>query len=172
MPRHIKPGTMEAARSRNAVSDAAMRVESGRAVGVRRLDPALAAADHARCDHAAQPSGAVAAQACRAPGELCRRRRPGRPAVRSARQHGAAASRAYARATVVPQSIAISRTSPIGMRPAADPIGFRDGHAAQDYACAACYQRAAASSSLARASTQRSPSGVCSFFQNGARVLR
>ena len=31
---------------------------------------------------------------------------------------------------------------------------------------------AAASSSLARASTQRAPSGVSSFFQNGARVLR
>ena len=33
-------------------------------------------------------------------------------------------------------------------------------------------QRAAASSSLARASTQRAPAGVSSFFQNGARVLR
>src|SRR5690242_9007197 len=33
------------------------------------------------------------------------------------------------------------------------------------------YQREAASSSLARASTQRSPSGRCSFFQNGARVF-
>jgi hypothetical protein len=27
-------------------------------------------------------------------------------------------------------------------------------------------------SSLARASTQRSPAGVASFFQNGARVFR
>ena len=33
-------------------------------------------------------------------------------------------------------------------------------------------QRAAATSSLARASTQRSPSGVSSFFQNGAWVFR
>jgi hypothetical protein len=33
-------------------------------------------------------------------------------------------------------------------------------------------QRRAARSSVARASTQRSPSPVCSFFQNGARVLR
>ena len=33
-------------------------------------------------------------------------------------------------------------------------------------------QRASAASSLTRASTQRAPSGVCSFFQNGAWVLR
>ena len=33
-------------------------------------------------------------------------------------------------------------------------------------------QRAAAASSLARASTQRSPAGVSSFFQNGACVFR
>ena len=33
-------------------------------------------------------------------------------------------------------------------------------------------QRAMASSSVARASTQRAPSGVCSFFQKGAWVLR
>jgi len=33
-------------------------------------------------------------------------------------------------------------------------------------------QRAAAASSEPRASTQRAPAGVCSFFQNGARVLR
>lgn len=34
------------------------------------------------------------------------------------------------------------------------------------------HQRAAASSSASRASTQRSPCGVDSFFQNGARVFR
>ena len=33
-------------------------------------------------------------------------------------------------------------------------------------------QRASAASSLTRASTQREPSGVLSFFQNGAWVLR
>jgi DNA-binding MarR family transcriptional regulator len=33
-------------------------------------------------------------------------------------------------------------------------------------------QRASAASSATRASTQRAPSGVCSFFQNGAWVLR
>lgn len=33
-------------------------------------------------------------------------------------------------------------------------------------------QRAAACSSVPRCSTQRAPSGVCSFFQNGAWVLR
>ncbi len=33
-------------------------------------------------------------------------------------------------------------------------------------------QRASAASSLTRASTQRAPSGVCSFFQNGAWVFR
>ena len=33
-------------------------------------------------------------------------------------------------------------------------------------------QRAAALSSLSRASTQRAPSGVSSHFQNGARVFR
>ena len=33
-------------------------------------------------------------------------------------------------------------------------------------------QRASACSSLTRASTQRAPSAVCSFFQNGAWVLR
>ena len=43
----------------------------------------------------------------------------------------------------------------------------RGGHEAR-----LAYQRAAASSSLARASTQRSPSGIRSFFQNGARVFR
>jgi predicted nucleic acid-binding protein len=36
----------------------------------------------------------------------------------------------------------------------------------------AAYHLPAAASSLSRASTQRSPSGVVSFFQNGARVLR
>ncbi len=33
-------------------------------------------------------------------------------------------------------------------------------------------QRASAASSVLRASTQRSPSGVVSFFQNGASVFR
>ncbi len=33
-------------------------------------------------------------------------------------------------------------------------------------------QRSAAASSAVRASTQRPPSGVFSFFQNGARVFR
>ena len=33
-------------------------------------------------------------------------------------------------------------------------------------------QRASAASSLTRASTQRAPWGVCSFFQKGAWVLR
>ena len=33
-------------------------------------------------------------------------------------------------------------------------------------------QRASACSSLTRASTQRAPSAVCSFFQNGASDLR
>ncbi len=82
-----------------------------------------------------------------------------------------AASSAYARAELVPQSIASRRTS--SMPDAGGGyIGFpRDGRAARD-SCRRCYQRAAASSSLARASTQRSPSGVRSFFQKGARVLR
>ena len=39
-------------------------------------------------------------------------------------------------------------------------------------ACAGRPQRAAAASSLVRASTQCAPCGVCSFFQNGAWVLR
>jgi len=34
------------------------------------------------------------------------------------------------------------------------------------------HQRSAAMSSAARASTQRAPAPLCSFFQNGARVFR
>lgn len=53
--------------------------------------------------------------------------------------------------------------------PDADRSGARGVHAASFVPAT---QRAAASSSEARASTQRAPAGVCSFFQNGARVFR
>lgn len=47
------------------------------------------------------------------------------------------------------------------------------GSAGQPYALGAVMpQRASAASSLTRASTQRAPCGVSSFFQNGAWVLR
>lgn len=54
-----------------------------------------------------------------------------------------------------------------------EPEGVRDVFEAATTMLSNCQvQRSAAASSLARASTQRPPSGVCSFFQNGARVLR
>ena len=45
-------------------------------------------------------------------------------------------------------------------------------HAAGPALPAAMPQRSSAASSLTRASTQRAPCGVCSFFQNGACVFR
>jgi len=111
------------------------------------------------------------------------------------------ASRRYARADVVPQSIAIkavlrdsatardgSRRSGPGQekprarvdnasatRTGAGAIArpaVRGTKALQAAGSAGFCHRAAASSSLVRASTQRAPAAVSSFFQNGARVLR
>ena len=99
-----------------------------------------------------------------------------------------AAPRRYARADVVPQSIAIrlvlrdsvtardgSRRRGWGQAKATGRSGVpaaRPKRDAQPDGSAGVRQRAAASSSLARASTQRAPADVSSFFQNGARVLR
>lgn len=52
------------------------------------------------------------------------------------------------------------------------PLGAPRSTAAQPTLRATIPQRASAASSLTRASTQRAPSGVCSFFQNGAWVFR
>ena len=100
-----------------------------------------------------------------------RRRGPAgcRAAPRARRARRRAPSRRYARADVVPQSIAINAAR--GSRHARRGARRADARHVVGSGARRC-QRAAASSSLARASTQRAPAGVSSFFQNGARVLR
>ena len=158
---------------------------------VRRLDPALPAADHAARDARRAVVAPVAEQ------RRERVARSGRPAT-----------------CVMPSgalrepSTSPSRSMQIGARRGRAPVDRDERRAAHRWNSPECpesgpartlrsrfaagqvvrpvaarrrstraaqrrrYQRAAASSSLARASTQRAPSGVCSFFQNGARVLR
>ena len=144
---------------RRAHDAARERRDRSRTIDVGCFDPALAAADH--------PAG-EARRRCRDSNPRAARRAPaaiGVPDLLDAR----AAPRAGRAPRLVVEAIrARRRRAPVerrsGRRRGAGPT-----HAPGSGATS---QRAAASSSLARASTQRAPSGVCSFFQNGARVLR
>ena len=79
-------------------------------------------------------------------------------------------------AAQVPASLKCEPTAAL-LAPCAAPVALKAGLTYREMLDAHLadrqqLQRCAARSSDSRASTQRAPSGVCSFFQNGAWVLR
>ncbi len=198
--RHIRPGTIASAVPGTRVNPCRDGAEIGGTSAIRRLDPALAAADHAAGDQGHAFGNARRHTASGAPARIHHWPRAARRAARCARRgcgpddpsrrrgSSSCPNRWQARRcpawrevssaawrmssdrgdwTRRTRSESHSRTEP------ASGSSRRSARMPRRREASTCiYQRAAASSSLARASTQRSPSGVSSFFQNGAWVFR
>ena len=131
------------------------RRDRSRTMDVGCFDPALAAADH--------PAGEARRRvATPIPEERSERLGIGVPDLLDAQRRRAPVKH---RAMVVEAIRPCRRRAPVEADQRRGPSPHAPGSGATS-------QRAAASSSLARASTHRAPSGVSSFFQNGARVLR